>query len=159
MDSHTITVNVNEDAQPLTRRPMRQLKINRGMLKFILLSFITFGIYAIVVYSHLSDEINLVASPRDGKKTMHFCLLFFLIGPLTFGIAYLVWFHRICGRIGDELTARGISYSFGSGSYWLWNILGCLIIIGPFVFLHKLFKAMNLMNADYNARGSMTVYM
>lgn len=132
---------------------MRQLKTNKGLLKFILLSIITFGIYSIVALSSVSENINEIASKYDGKRTMHYCLLFFLVGPITLGIAYIVWFHKISARIGKELKRRNISYSFGATSYWLWNVLGSIIVIGPFVYLHKLFKATNLLCADYNIKG------
>ena len=106
-----------------------------------------------VVMSSVSNDINVVASRYDGKKTMHYCLLVFLVGPLTLGIGYIVWNHKLCNRIGAELQRRGIAYSFGARDYWLWNVLGALILVGPFVFLHKLFNAVNLMNADYNVKG------
>ena len=31
--------------------------------------------------------------------------------------------------------------------------VGAMALIGPFVFLHKLLKAMNQMNADFNVNG------
>ena len=130
------------------------LKTNRGLVKYILLSLITFGIYGIVVQTRISEEINQVASARDGKHTMNYCLIFFLFGWLTLGIAALVWRHRICHRIGEELAARNISYSFGATTFWGWCILGSLIFVGPFVFMHKFFKSMNLLNADYNSKLS-----
>ena len=133
--------------------PARPLKTNRGMIKLLLLGLITFGIYPLVFYSNLSTDINIIATRYDGKKTMHFCLLLFIVAPLTLGIAAIVWSHRICARIGNELCRRGIAYRFGAGSFWGWNVLGCLIFVGPFIFLHKLCKAMNLLSADYNARG------
>lgn len=133
--------------------PVGQLKTNKGLLKYILLSLITFGIYGLVVMSSVSSDVNVVASRYDGKKTMHYCLLFFIVAPITFGIANLVWFHNISGRIGGELKRRGIAYSFSSADFWLWNILGSLIFVGPFVYYHKLFKATNLICADYNAKG------
>ena len=138
--------------QPV-KAPVRQLRTKRGLIKMILLDIITLGIYSLVVMSHISEEINLIATPHDGKKTMHFCLLFFIFSWLTFGIAPLVWHHRICNRMGNELVRRGISYKFGASSFWLWNILGILIVVGPLVFLHKFLKAQNLINADYNAKG------
>lgn len=133
--------------------PVGQLKTNKGLLKFLLLSFITFGIYGIVVMSSVSNDINIVASRYDGKRTMHYCLLFFLVSPITLGIASLVWFHKISARIGAELSRRHIAYSFGAADFWLWDILGILIIIGPFVYLHKLFKATNLVCEHYNVNG------
>lgn len=40
-----------------------------------------------------------------------------------------------------------------AATYWLWNILGSLIIVGPFIYTYKLLHAMNDLCADYNARG------
>ena len=133
--------------------PAVQLKTNRGLLKFILLSLITFGIYAIVVMSSVSSDINIIASKYDGKKTMHFCLLVFVFSWLTCGIGVLVWYHKISNRIGDELVRRNIDYNFNAGSFWLWEILGSFIVVGPLVYCHKLFKAMNLLAEDYNIKG------
>ena len=133
--------------------PAGQLKTNRGLAKFIFLSIITFGIYGIVVMSGISSDINVIASRHDGKKTMHYCLLIFIVTGLTLGIGTLVWHHRICNRIGDELKRRGINYGFSAGTFWLWGILGSCIVIGPLVFQAKLFKAMNLLCEDYNKNG------
>ena len=133
--------------------PALQLKTNRSLVKYILLSLITFGIYGLVVMSSISTDINYIASRYDSKKTMHFCLLAFIIGPLTFGIGILVWYHKISDRIGNELRRRNIDFKFDASTFWLWNILGSFIIVGPFIYFHRLFKAMNLLAADYNVRG------
>ena len=141
------------EEQVVNTAPVAQLNTKRGLLKFILLTIVTFGIYSIVYYSSISSDINQIASRYDGKKTMHYCLLMFVVAPLTFGIAGIVWCHRISARIGNELSRRGISYSFGAGTFWGWNVLGALIGVGPFIYLHKLSKAMNLLCADYNVKG------
>lgn len=133
--------------------PVGQLKTNRGLLKYILLTIITFGIYALVAMSSVSNDINVIASRYDGKKTMHFCLLCFVFSWLTFGIAPIVWYHNISNRIGNEARRRGINYEFNAGTFWLWNILGSLIIVGPFIYCHKLFKCMNLISEHYNING------
>lgn len=133
--------------------PVSQRKTNKGLLKTILLSLITFGIYPLVVMSVVSDDVNIIASRYDGKKTMHFCLMSFIVAPITLGIGGIVWYHRISERIGNELRRRGVAYNFGASTYWLWNVLGSLIGIGPLVYLHKLFKATNLMCEDYNIHG------
>ena len=146
--------NVNAGGYaPVNNPPALKLKTNRGLLKYILLSLITFGIYSLVVMSSISTDINEVASRHDGRKTMHFCLVAFIFSWLTCGIVPLVWYHNISDRIGCELRRRGIPYSFGAGSYWGWAILGSLICVGPFIYMHKLFKSMNLLCADYNVRG------
>lgn len=133
--------------------PRMQLKTDRGLLKYILLSLITCGIYGIVVMSTISTDVNTVASRYDGKQTMHYCLLCFLIAPITCGIAYFVWYHNLSTRIGNELHRRNIAYSFSASDFWLWSVLGSLIIVGPFIYLHKLLTATNYICESYNING------
>ena len=133
--------------------PVGQLKTNRSLLKFVLLSLITFGIYGLVVMSSVSTDINTIASRYDGKKTMHYCLVVFIFSGLTLGIVPLVWSHRISNRIGNELARRGISYNFSASTFWLWGILGSLIVVGPFIYTHKMLKSMNLLAENYNING------
>lgn len=138
---------------PVYNAPAIQLATNRGLVKYILLSIITLGIYGIVVMSKISSDINIIASKYDGRKTMNYCLVLFIFSWLTFGIVPLVWSSRLCSRIGCELQRRRIGYSFGAGTFWGWSFFGSLIIVGPFIYCHKLFKAMNLLSKDYNMKG------
>ena len=133
--------------------PVGQLKTNRGLLKFILLSIVTLGIYALVYFSSISTDINIIASRYDGKKTMHFCLMAFVLAPITLTIYMFVWYHKLSARIGSELQRRGIDYHFSAADFWLWDILGSLILVGPFIYIHKLSKAMNLLAKNYNQYG------
>lgn len=137
----------------VSKAPAVQLKTDRSLLKFILLSILTFGIYGIVVMSSISRDINTIASRYDFRRTMHYCWVYFLFSWLTLGIVPLVWGHRLCGRIGRELLRRRISYKFGAGTFWGWGIFGSLILIGPLVYTHKLLKAMNILAENYNFRG------
>lgn len=146
--------NENVSTNQTVASPMpAQLKANFGLLKTILLSLITFGIYGVYVFAKAGSTLDFIAGRYDGKKTMSYWLLYFLVGPITCGIAYLVWFHKISSRIGSELSRRRIDYKFGAVTFWLWNIVGLLLIVGPFVYCYKLFKAMNLLVKDYNVNG------
>lgn len=146
--------NNNMNGAPvMSAAPVGQLKTNRGLLKTILLTIVTFGIYGIVFYSGISEDINAIASRYDGKKTMHYCLLCFLIGPITLEIGTLVWFHKLSNRIGSELQRRGINYGFSAKTFWGWNVLGALILVGPFVYMAKMCTAMNELCANYNVNG------
>lgn len=131
----------------------RHLRTDRSMILTMLLSMVTCGIYGLLFYNSVADDINLLASRRDGKKTMNYILLFFIIGPITFEIGTLVWFHRISQRIGDEARARGCNTNFGASTFWICNVLGALILVGPFIYLYKLCKAMNMICDDFNRRG------
>ena len=133
--------------------PAYKLKTNRGLLKYILLGLITLGIYDIVVMYDVTESTNMVATPHDGRKSTNYLLMFFLFGWLSLGIAWLVWYSNLSDRIGNELQRRGMPREVSMADFWLWNILGALIIVGPFIYLYKLLKATNMMCEDYNARG------
>lgn len=143
----------NQNYGGYARRPVKQLRTNRSLLKMILLSIITLGIYGLWVMYTITEDVNTIATPYDRKTTMNFLLLAFVFSWLTLGIAPLVWYHRISNRIGNELLRRGIPYKFGAGTFWGWGILGVIILIGPLVYCHKMMKSMNLLCADYNVRG------
>ena len=126
------------------------LTTNRSLTKFILLGIITMGIYPIVVMSIISTEINVVASQYDQKHTMHYCLILFIFSWLTLGIVPLVWFHRLSARVGNEQLRRGLPKTVSASTFWLWSVLGSLIIVGPFIYYYRLLHAMNDICSDYN---------
>lgn len=149
---HSNNGGMQRDSYP-SNPPTTQLRTQRTLWKFILFSILTLGIYRIVVMSHISSEINYIASKYDHRNTPHYCLVYFLLSWLTLGIYPLVWFSNLSSRIGGELVRRNIPYSFGAGTFWGWDFFGIIIIVGPFIYIHKLFKAMNLLCSDYNKRG------
>lgn len=140
-------------AYPQSPAPVGQLKTNRSLVKYILLSIVTLGIYSIVFFSGVSSDINVAASRYDGKKTMHYALLFFIFFPLTAGIALFVWMHKISNRIGAEANRRGLGVDFSATTFWLWYFLGSMIIVGPFIYMHKLSTVMNGISEHYNTNG------
>ena len=136
-----------------TIKPFRKLPIDRSLTKMILFGFITLGIYNIIVMTKISREINIVASKYDGRTTTNALWIILLWDWLTGGIASIVWTHCICNRIGNELQRRQVPKTFGASDFWGWCILGALIYVGPFIFVHKFMHAMNHLNADYNKKG------
>lgn len=135
-----------------TAAPRIQLPTGRGLGKMFFLGILTLGIYPTVIWSRIVTELNLAASRYDGKRTMPYFAMCTL-APITLGIYLLVWMHQFCGRVSEELKRRGIDYKFGAKTFWLWNVLGSLILVGPFIFVHKLMKSMNQINGDFNRRG------
>lgn len=132
--------------------PRLQLPTERGLGKMFFLGLLTLGIYPAVIWSRIVTELNIVASRYDGKRTVSYFGMLMLC-PITLGIYPLVWMHGFCHRIRDESVRRNTGADFGPSDFWLWNILGSLIIVGPFIFTHKLMKAMNKMNTNYNVYG------
>ena len=152
MIDQTVPTPETPNAANAPTPPAVKLPTNRRLVKFILLSLVTFGIYAIVIYCKISLDINTIAGRYDKRHTM-FYIPAMILGCITFGIVPLVWINKLCGRIGAELQRRNLPYSFNAGHFWLWAVLGSFIFVGPFIFTHKFFKAMNLLAADYNEKG------
>mgnify|MGYP004597510041 CR=1 FL=1 len=149
VDSRITQLNA---AHPI-QAPVGQIKTNRGLIKFIILSAVTFGIYDLFLLAEISNSINVIAQRYDGKHTMNAWLLNLVVGPITFGFAYFVWNHRLSNRIGRELQRRDHARRVSAATYWGWSILGACILIGPFIYVWKLLHAMNELSADYNTRG------
>ena len=145
-------------AKPAAVKPQRmevnklQLPTKRGLGKMFFLGVLTAGIYPMVIWSRIVMELNLAACRYDGKRTVSFFGMV-MLAPLTLGILPLVWMHNFCCRVGDDLQYRRINYKFGPKAFWLWGVLGSLILVGPFIFTHKLMKSMNLLNDDFNRAG------
>lgn len=104
---------------------------NRNLFLFILLSIVTFGIYPIVAYCIMSNEIN-EACEGDGKKTMFF-LWAWLLGLVTFGIFPIVWYYKAMERLRDNGYRYGITVKHSGGEFLLWLFLGSFILVGPIV--------------------------
>ena len=138
--------------QPVYQAPSQQLPADRELLKVVLLSLITFGIYSLVLHCKLANEINLTASNADGKHTMHY-IGAILLGMITFGIYTLVWTHQYCERVGAEAARRNTGVQFSAGDFWIYSVLLGFTIVCPFIYLHKLLTATNAINASYNVYG------
>lgn len=128
------------------------LKTNRSMWKMMLLSILTFGIYLIVFFIPFSFDIDKVMPKKDGSKTFNF-LLAYILGIFTGSIVMWIWYYHITDRIETALEQRGIDYSFSTGDFWGWYLIGSLILVGPFIYYHKLCKAMNLLCEDFNKKN------
>jgi ABC-type uncharacterized transport system fused permease/ATPase subunit len=72
-------------------------KKTTGLLLFVLLSLVTFGIYAIVwecMWINRCNEYLRKNNKPEGLQVSTFILTLFLLGPLTLGIMYLVVFCK-----------------------------------------------------------------
>lgn len=133
--------------------PRPHLECDRSFGKFLLLGFVTCGIYWIITYYKIVEDINTICRAYDGKTTQNYLVATLLLGSVTCGIYPIVWWHGFSNRIGENLKIRNIPVDFNASTFWLWNILGSFIVVGPFIFMYKLLDATNKLAADFNARG------
>ena len=126
-----------------------QLKTDRSMWKLMILNILTLGIYSIFFFIPFSFDLDKVAPKSDRSKTMNY-LFAFIVAYFTFSVVILIWHYQIAERVNEALTERNIDYEFDTGAFWGWYFFGFLILIGPFIYFHKLCTAMNLLCAHYN---------
>ena len=145
--------NQNANYPPQVAIPRANLPTDRSFIKIFLVGLITFGIYPLIAYNSITNDVNTICTRYDNKKSMNYVLLVLVITPLTLGIASLVWNHNIANRVGNELRRRGAQTDFGASTFWLWSILGMFIAVGPFIYMYKFVKATNELNSLYNESG------
>lgn len=125
----------------------------RGLVKIVLLSIITFGIYGLIHVCGIVKDLNKCRQGHgETKKSMNPIGVVFL-SVITLGIVPIVWGHRLTKRMSDELEYRDISYSLKEWHYWVYEILLCETVVCPIIYLHKLIKASNLINKHHNTYG------
>ena len=140
-------------AQQQYAPPRPHIEANRSWIKIMLLSMVTCGIYGIIEYCKMTDDVNTICRPYDNQTTQNYFVAM-LLGCVTCGIYPIIWIHNFCNRIGANLKNRGIASDFSASTFWLWGVLGSLLCgVGPIIFAVKMIDAINQLAADYNNRG------
>jgi len=98
----------------------------RSLLKLILLSLITCGIYSIFFWWSYVNDINDVCV-CDGKKSPNFIVVL-LLTVLTCGIYYLFWLYRQGERLRDIAPEYGLTLKEGGGTVLMLNIAGSVVV-------------------------------
>ena len=137
---------------PVAVTTPKTLKTNRSTVAYFFLGLFTFEIYSIYMWYNCVKSLNIVAE-RDGKRTTNF-LLMILLTICTLGLYYFIWNHNFTKRIHDEQKRRNLHASVAPRDFWIWDVfLAPALLIGPYIYAHKVFNAMNALCADYNSRG------
>ncbi len=126
-----------------------KLQTNRSMWKLMILTILTLGIYSIFFFIPFSFDLDKIAPKSDHSKTMNY-LFAYILSLFTFSIVLIIWHHLIAERVEEALVKRNINYKFGTNTFWGWYFFGSFILVGPFIYFHKLCKAMNLLCEHYN---------
>lgn len=124
------------------------MKTNRSLLVLIVLSILTCGLYTLYFWSCFARDMN-VACVGDGRRTRGI-LARIIFSALTLGIYELVWLYSTGERIRGNAHRYGISVGCTGSSVLAWNILGALIVIGPFVAMYQMISGLNQLCEAYN---------
>ena len=125
------------------------LKTDRSLVLYILLGFLTCGIYQLYVFYTIMRDVN-VACDGDGRHTPGL-LEFILFGILTCGIYDLYWFYSVGNRLADNAPRYGLHFQENGTTLLLWMLIGSLLcFIGSYVGIYFLLNNVNAICNAYN---------
>ena len=125
------------------------LKTDRSLVLYILLGFLTCGIYQLYVFYTIMRDVN-VACDGDGRHTPGL-LEFILFGILTCGIYDLYWFYSVGNRLADNAPRYGLHFQENGTTILLWMLIGSLLcFIGSYVGIYFLLNNVNAICSAYN---------
>ena len=143
--------NVREETNVYTSN--RLIATNRGLLKYVLLTFITCNFYHYFFVHNLAKDINEICKDDHKKTSGVFKYIIFTF--ITCGIYHFFWIYNVGNRIADYADNNGIRIREDGTTMVLWQIFGMFICcIGPFVATHLLCKNMNTIAEIYNSKMS-----
>ena len=125
------------------------LRTDRSLLVFVLLSFITCGIYWFIFVYQLIRDVN-IACEGDGEETPGL-LIFLLLSIITCGIYSFYWYYKLGDRLAANAGRYGYPVSENGVTILLWMLLGQFACcVGPFIAWHLLITNTNLVCTGYN---------
>jgi CBS domain containing-hemolysin-like protein len=78
-----------------------------------------------------------------------------ILSYFTLAIVLDIWFYQITERVEEALDKCNIKYEFSTSDFWTYYILGSFVLVGPFIYMHKLCTAMNLLCEHYNNENNL----
>ena len=129
--------------------PVRRIPDNRGVIKLILLSILTCGIYGFYTVYSMARDLNEMC--RDDDENTGGLFAYILLCFLTCGIYDIYWEYKMGNRIARNAPRFGLTVVETGGTIVLWRLVGILFCgIGTFYGTHLLMKNMNLLARAYN---------
>ncbi len=130
---------------------MRRIKDDRSIITYLLLSLITFGIYAIWFLHRMTKDINELCR-EDGNRTPG-VLALVLFSLLTCGLYGLFWWYRVGDILAVAVRKRNLNSSVSGSGVLICFVLGYFVFgIASWVGMHRVFEATNELAVEYNSR-------
>ncbi len=127
---------------------MRKIKDDYSIWKFILLGFITCGIYNLWVIYQLADDVNELCR-EDGKQTSGL-LAYFLLSIVTCGLYGIFWWYRIADMLQSSARRRGVPTNISAGNVLICFLLNYVVGFTSYIGIYWVFEAVNALAKDHN---------
>lgn len=130
-----------------------KLNEDRKMWKYILFGVLTLGIYCIIYWWYMIQDLNTACGymeRTDDDKSPNY-LIYMLLSVVTLGIYPHIWFYKQGNRVRTVGHAYGLEIEEKGSTYVLWNTLGQLLFFaGAFVSIYLFMHNVNKICHEYN---------
>lgn len=128
---------------------IERLQTDRSLILYIVLTYVTFGIYGYYFLYKISHDVN-IACYGDGEDTPGL-LTFILLSMVTCGIYAWVWYYKLGNRLHRNAPRYGMRFKEDGVTILLWMSLGSLLCgIGPLIGMYQVIRNTNLICDAYN---------
>lgn len=153
-----VTPNIQGNViNPLATNPVegtRALTTNRGILKYIIFTIITCGLYGFFFIHGVAKDVNEMCK-NDGDKVGGL-VAYIILSYLTCGLYSIYWQYKIANRLQANAPSYGLYFSENGTNVLLWYLVGWLLcFVGPFIAMNIVIKNTNRMAAAYNAANGL----
>ena len=129
------------------------LETNRSLLIYLVLTFLTCGIYSLFFIYSMARDVNIVCE-GDGQNTRGL-FQYILLSVITCGIYPLIWEYSLGNRLAEGSEFYGMHFQENGTTILMWHIFGMLICgIGPFIAMNILIKNTNRICDAYNVANN-----
>lgn len=122
-----------------------EVKQNRSLLLYVLLSFVTFSVYHFYFMDLWAKDVNILCE-KDGKHTVGVEKMM-LFSVLTFGVYKYVWLAEIVDRICDNAAEYDVEVRQDSETFFVWMIL--VPVLGYLVAMYRAIRDTNRLAGAY----------
>lgn len=125
------------------------IQTDRSILVYIILSFITCGIYGFWFIYTIARDMNVMCS-GDGDRTPGLGA-YIGLSIVTCGIYNLWWVYKIGNRLAYNAPRYGLQFQENGTTVLMWYIVGIILCgLGPWIGMYIIIKNTNAMAAAYN---------
>ena len=126
------------------------LRTDRDIIMYVLLTYVTCGIYSYwYIYQLAQDANNICAGDNEETPGL---LIFLLLSFVTCGIYSYYWLYKLANRLQANGPRYGLTIQEGGSDVLLWLVLGTFTCgICALFGMNIIIKTMNKLSIAYNS--------
>ena len=143
MSNNESNINIVEEVKIVQNNEtvdFSKIKKNRNFVIYLILTFLTGGLYMILFWWGFIKDMNLICG-EEGESPNSILVLIFSV--ITCGIYYFYWMYKHSERIKNTAPRYNVRIKQSSESILLWAIVGTIFAFGFGILLGQYFMINN----------------